>query len=87
MFIKDAREHYFFHHFLFVFLFFLLTVNFADSQNSIKVKTSIWEDFKSDNKIFLNDGISFFTLPTRFTGRDWLYTLGVCGSDSRYYAI
>jgi PAP2 superfamily len=52
----------------------ILSTNTAKSIDSLKVKSSIGKDFNSDCKIFLKDGICFYSSPFRFTGKDWIYT-------------
>ncbi|HMQ70292.1 MAG TPA: phosphatase PAP2 family protein [Ignavibacteria bacterium] len=65
---------------LFILFFSILNFNNVFSQGSHKAKTSIGQDLGSDAKIFLDDGISYYTLPFRFSGKDWLFTLAGAGA-------
>ncbi len=56
-------------------LFFSLNYNIARSEDSLKVKVSIGNDFISDSKKFWQDGLSYFSMPSRFNGKDWIYTV------------
>lgn len=64
----------------FIILFSIFSFKIATSQESYKVKKSTGQEFGSDCKIFLDDGIAFYTLPFRFSGKDWLYTLASAGA-------
>lgn len=64
-----------------ILLLSILNFNISEAQESYtKVNTSIGKDFGSDCKIILDDGLSYYTLPFRFSGKDWLYTLGSAGA-------
>lgn len=64
----------------FIILFSIFNLNIALSQENYKVKKSIGQDFGDDCKIILDDGVSYYTLPFRFSGKDWLFTLGSAGA-------
>lgn len=66
---------------LLIILISILDFNYAESQiSNNKVNKSIGRDFGSDCKIILDDGVSYYTLPFRFSGKDWLYTLAGVGA-------
>lgn len=60
--------------FFLIVLIFTLSFNTAKSTDSLKVKSSIGNDFSADCKAFWQDGVSYFTLPFRLSGKEWLYT-------------
>lgn len=60
--------------FFLIVLIFTLSFNNAKSSDSLKVKSSIGNDFSADCKAFWQDGVSYFTLPFRLSGKEWLYT-------------
>jgi hypothetical protein len=72
---------------IFNLLFLIPPLHVSEAQNSKKVKASIGQDFSSDCKIFLDDGLSFYTLPFRFSAKDWLYTLAAAGAEGGLMTI
>lgn len=44
------------------------------SFDSLKVKTTIWQDITGDVKVFVNDAVSYYSFPFRMSSTSWLYT-------------
>lgn len=66
--------------FLFLTALTILKFDIAEAQvYPTKGKPSIGKSFSTDCKYFLNDGISFYSLPFRLSGEEWIYTLAGVG--------
>lgn len=58
-----------------------ICVNIPSVSAQHKIASSIGNDLVEDAEIFLEDGVSFFTSPFRFSVSDWLLTAGAAGGS------